>query len=217
MNSACRCGPSAPPRCWPSGQCASPGCIGPEQAASLLAAGRRVILHPGLARWPDGRERLFVQMLGAGFDAAVVGDLDLAEKRRLGKLAYVLESARQLRRYGFPTLSVALDGATPRPAGSVIVSKGRYYAGRFRALPGATPLAPGFSVLVFETGGPLSATLAGAALPLNLLHRVPGARLLRAAQVQISGAAPAQADGDACDDTPAWVGDSPHPLPILVP
>ncbi len=191
--------------------------LAPEAAAAVLAGGRRAILYPGLARWPDGREALFVQMLGAGFDAAVVRDLDLGAKRRLGRLAYVLESLRQLRGYAFPPLAVALDGAPPRAAGSVIVSKGRFYAGRFRALPGASPLAPGFSVLSFAHGGPAAAALAGAALPLNLLHRVPGARLLRAALVEIGGAAPAQVDGDAAAASPLRVEDFPHPLPVIVP
>ncbi|HYZ31084.1 MAG TPA: acylglycerol kinase family protein, partial [Crenalkalicoccus sp.] len=36
---------------------------GPEQAASVIAAGHPVTLRPGLARFGDGTARLFVQML----------------------------------------------------------------------------------------------------------------------------------------------------------
>lgn len=191
--------------------------ISPEAAATLLLTGRPVPIFPGLARYADGSARLFVQMLGAGFDAAVVHALRPEEKRRLGKGAYVLESARQMTRYGFPRIAVALDGEVPRDAASVIIGKGRFYAGRFRALPGASPLAPGFSVLVFRHGGVSGAILAGAALPLHLLHRVPGASLHKASAIALSGEGiSAQADGDAARELPVRVEDAPHPIRVVL-
>ncbi len=191
----------------------------PEAAAAVLLRGREVKLHPGIARWADGRELLFVQMVGAGFDAAVVRALDPAEKRRLGRGAYLLESMRQLRAYDFPIVEMALDGGAFAPAVSVIISKGRFYAGPYRCLPGASPLAPGFSVLRFTGGGRVSAMLAGLSLPLHLMHRVPGAHLLRAAAVELRAATavPAQADGDAVGFLPLWVRDAAQPIRFLVP
>jgi len=191
--------------------------IAPEPAARLLLNGRAVPLWPGIARAADGSARLFVQMLGAGFDAAVVEALRPAEKRRWGRGAYVLESLRQMARYGFPRIQAALDGEVPRDAASVIIGKGRFYAGRFRAMPGASPLAPGFSVLVFRQGGVAGAMLAGTVLPLHLLHRAPGASLHRAQVVVLTGAGvPAQADGDAAGMLPLRVEDAPHPIRIMV-
>lgn len=191
----------------------------PERAAAVLLAGRRVTLHPGLARYPGGRERLFVQMLGAGFDAAVVAALDPAEKRRFGKGAYLAESLRQIGAYRFPTILLGLDEAPLTPVASVIVAKGRFYAGRFLALPGASPLHAGFSVLAFSRGGMLATALAGAALPMGLLHRVPGAVLARAGRVRMASASvvPAQADGDAAGELPLEIEDAPHGIPFLVP
>ncbi|NDG48385.1 MAG: hypothetical protein EBY30_04835 [Rhodospirillales bacterium] len=177
------------------------------------------MLHPGLARWPDGRERLFVQMLGAGFDAAVVRGINPAEKRRLGRGAYLLESLRQLRRYDFPTMAMAMDGGAFQPAANVIISKGRFYAGRYHCLPGADPLRPGFAVLRFTRGGAFNAMLAGLSLPLHLMHRLPGASLLRAEQVALSaeGVVPAQADGDFAGVLPLRVENTPQPIAFLVP
>lgn len=191
----------------------------PRAAAAVLLSGHQVMLHPGLARWADGRERLFVQMLGAGFDAAVVRALDPAEKRRLGRGAYLLESLRQMRAYGFPPLAMALDGGEFAPAASVIISKGRFYAGRYRCLPGADPLAPGFSVLRFRHGGVTAAALAGLSLPLNLMHRLPGTALLRARNVELRTEhdVPAQADGDAVGSLPLSVEDAPHAIPFIIP
>ena len=191
----------------------------PEAAAAVLLRGRRVALHPGIARWADGRERLFVQMLGAGFDAAVVRALDPAEKRRLGRGAYLLESLRQLRTYDFPMVEMACDGGDFVPVASVIISKGRFYAGAYRCLPGANPLAPGFSVLRFTGHGRVSAMLAGLSLPMHLMQRVPGAQLLRAGVVEMRAASPVpvQADGDAAGLLPLCVRDAPHAIPFLVP
>jgi len=191
----------------------------PEKAAAVLLYGRQVMLHPGLARWPDGRERLFVQMLGAGFDAAVVRGINPAEKRRLGRGAYLLESLRQLRRYDFPTMAMGLDGGAFQPAANVIISKGRFYAGRYHCLPGADPLRPGFAVLRFTRGGAFNAMLAGLSLPLHLMHRLPGASLLHAEQVALSaeGVVPAQADGDFAGVLPLRVDNTPQPIAFLVP
>jgi YegS/Rv2252/BmrU family lipid kinase len=191
----------------------------PEKAAAVLLHGHQVMLHPGLARWPDGRERLFVQMLGAGFDAAVVRGINPAEKRRLGRGAYLLESLRQLRRYDFPTMAMGLDGGAFQPAANVIISKGRFYAGRYHCLPGADPLKPGFALLRFTRGGAFNAMLAGLSLPLHLMHRLPGASLLRAEQVALSaeGVVPAQADGDFAGLLPLRVENTPQPIAFLVP
>jgi diacylglycerol kinase (ATP) len=190
----------------------------PERAAAVLAAGRTGLLHPGLARFADGRERLFVQMLGAGFDAAVVAALDLGLKRRLGRASYVLQSLRELPRYGFPPIAATLDGAA-HAVSSVIVTKGRLYAGRYRIAPDADPLAPGFQVVLFTRPGALHAALAGAALPLGLVPRLPGVEIVAARQVGLAstGTAPVQCDGDPVGDLPVEVADAPAPLKLLLP
>jgi YegS/Rv2252/BmrU family lipid kinase len=190
----------------------------PERAAAVLAGGRAARLHPGLARFGDGRERLFVQMLGAGFDAAVVARLDPGLKRRIGRAAYVWQSLRELPRYPFPPIEVELDGAARRVA-SVIVTKGRLYAGRYRIAPAARPGAPGFQVVLFHHAGPFAAALAGAALPLGLIPRLPGVEIIPARGIHIAanGRVPVQADGDAAGGLPVTIRDAPAPLTVLLP
>ncbi len=191
----------------------------PERAAAVLADGRTATIRPGLARYPDGRERLFVQMLGAGFDAAVVHHLDLRLKRRIGKGAYMVGALREMTRYGFPRIRVTLDGATTVEVASVILSKGRLYAGRHLLAPGAMPGEAGFRVALFRDGGPLRAALYGAALPLDLLPRLPGVELRRAMRVTLEGEAPVplQADGDPAGMTPVTVEDALAPIAVLTP
>lgn len=188
----------------------------PRAVAAALAFGRTRTLWPGLAEGPSGA-RLFVQMLGAGFDAQVVHRLSLPLKRVFGRGAYVAQTLRELTRYAFLPLSLRLDGVDVEAA-SVIVSKGRLYGGRFLLAPAARPGERGFTVALFQHSGRAAGLAYGAALPLNLLPRAPGVRLLRASAVEIlnSAAVPAQADGDPAGATPLSVRDASAPIEIVV-
>lgn len=188
----------------------------PSAVAAGLAFGRTRLLWPGLAHMPSG-PRLFVQMLGVGFDAHVVRHIHAPMKKAFGKGAYVLQSARELVRYRFPPIHVWIDEIETLAA-SIIISKGRYYGGRF-CLTGNPPSGqPGFSVVLFEHSNPAAAALYGAALPLNLLPTAPGVRHLRAGRIEFAqeGKLPAQTDGDPAGFAPLWVADAPAPIRIVV-
>src|ERR1700761_8057318 len=109
----------------------------PKSVAAALAFGRTCALWPGQATAADGA-RLFVQMLGVGFDAHVVRNLPYGLKKSFGKGAYVLQSLRELLRYRFPVIRLRIDG-TETEAASVIISKGRLYGGKFRLAADALP------------------------------------------------------------------------------
>jgi diacylglycerol kinase (ATP) len=188
----------------------------PRAVAAALAFGRTRPLWPGLAQGPE-RSRLFVQMLGVGFDAHVVHNLPPQLKRACGRGAYVLQSTRELVRYRFSRVRVRLDG-TEAEAASVIVSKGRLYAGPYLLAPEARTDEPGFSVVLFDHNGPGAAALYGAALPMGRLAACPGLRRIRARCIEFVGneAAPAQADGDPAGVAPITVTDAPQAIPVVI-
>ena len=188
----------------------------PRAVAAALAFGRTRPIWPGLARGAQGT-RLFVQMLGVGFDAHVVHRLSIPLKRACGRNAYALQTMRELVRYDFRPIPVRLDGVESH-AGSVIVSKGRLYGGPFVLAPEARPGEPGFSVVLFDRSGPGAALFYGAALPLDLLARAPGLRRVRARRIEFTGngIVPAQADGDAAGTAPLVVTDAPAPINLVV-
>ena len=188
----------------------------PSAVAHALAFGRTRTLWPGLASGASG-SRLFVQMLGVGFDAHVVQQLPFPLKRVFGRGAYVLQTLRELPRYRFIPIRLRIDDAEAE-AGSVIISKGRLYAGRYILAPGARPGEPGFSVALFEHSGPWAALMYGAALPLDQLWRAPGVRHLRASRVDFIGNqnSPVQTDGDQAGYTPLSVVNAPGPIEIVV-
>ena len=186
----------------------------PTAVAATLALARTRPLWPGEAHGPDGT-RLFVQMLGAGFDARVVHRLPLPLKRLAGRAAYVMQTLRELPRYDFAPIRLRLDGVE-HSAASVIVSKGRLYGGNYLLAPCAATDAPGFSVAMFDHSGIWPALMYGAALPFDLLPRMPGFRLVRAGVVDILSHSPAQADGDPAGTTPLTIRDASRPIRVAV-
>jgi YegS/Rv2252/BmrU family lipid kinase len=188
----------------------------PRPVAAALAFGRTCTLWPGQANSTDGT-RLFVQMLGVGFDAQVVHNLPFRLKKVLGKGAYVIQSLREMSRYPFPPIRMRIDGVEAESS-SVIVSKGRLYGGRFHVAADAVPGEPGFSVVLFGRSGPAAAMMYGAALPLNLLGQAPGVRHVRAREIEFlqNAAVPAQTDGDRAGCAPLSVSDAPAPIQIVV-
>ncbi len=187
----------------------------PRAVAAALAFGRTRVVWPGLAL-SGAKSRLFVQMLGAGFDAQVVHHLPLALKRALGRGSYVLQSMRELSRYSYPPIALCVDGVEMHTR-SVVVTKGHLYAGTYMLAPGATPTLKGFTVALCNADGPLATMAYGMALPLNLMPRMRGVRLIRAEHVEISSLGiPAQADGDAAGAGPIVVRDAPAPINVVV-
>jgi len=189
----------------------------PRGIANTLAYRRTQLLWPGLAQM-HGRDQLFVQMVGLGFDGAVVQGIKPLLKRAIGRGAYVWQSVWESVAYGFPILRVSIDGVA-HEAASVVVSKGRLYGGPYMLAPNAHPEAPGFQVALFENPGTFPALLAGAALPLGLLPRCPGVRILPARHVAFTAGnskIPAQADGDRLKGTPWAVTDAAAPISLIV-
>ena len=188
----------------------------PRVIGETLAFGRTRPLWPGLATGPDGA-RVFVQMLGAGFDARVVHNLPPRLKRYLGRGAYAIQTLREMRDYDFRPIRLRIDG-TETEAAAAIVSKGRLYAGPYLLAPEARPNEPGFSVVLFERGGACSAMRYGSGLLTGMLPRMAGVRHIRARRIEFLGnePVPVQTDGDRNGFTPLTVLDAPAPIQIVV-
>ncbi len=188
----------------------------PRMIASCLAGGHTRLMWPGLATG-QRESRLFVQMVGVGFDANVVHNLSLTLKRWLGRGAYVWQTLRELPRYDFPPITTRIDGRDHQAAG-VIVTKGCLYGGNFMLAPDARWAEPGFSVVLFRQGGVARALRYALALPLGRLSTASGVTHLRASRVDLVGnsLAPVQADGDSAGFTPVSICDGP-PVRIVMP
>lgn len=163
-------------------------------------------------------DRVFTMMVGCGFDARVVAAVSSALKRRIGKGAYVWESARQIWRFGFPDYRVTLDGVE-RHAASAIVAKGHYYGGRFVCAPEARLEDPVFQVCLFERRGAWNAVRYALALSLGRLAKLPDVQVVPAREVRIDGPQgdPLQGDGDVIGQLPIVIRLLPDALRLVMP
>lgn len=187
--------------------------IDPPSIAAAILAGRTVTLSLGTANG-----RLFALMVGVGFDAHVVRHVDLALKRRIGKAAYLWETLRQLACFPFPTYRVTVDGAI-HEAASIIVAKGRHYAGRFVCAPRASLEDPLLHVCLFTRRGAWNLLRYGAGLLFGWLPHYPDFRIVTGRVVTIEEPAgdPVQGDGDAITELPLKVTLLPAALRLCVP
>ena len=162
--------------------------------------------------------RKFAMMAGVGFDALAVTRVDLAFKRRVGKLAYVVAGLAQLR-HQQPTLyDIDIDGTVHRAA-SAIVAKGHFYAGRYVCAPAARLDDPQFQVCLFTRPGRWNVARYAAALAGNFLGHLDDVTVIPARRVHIAGPAgdPVQSDGDIITLLPAEMEIVEKGLTLVMP
>lgn len=97
----------------------------PVAVARSIAYGSAKPVFPGMLN-----EKGFLLMVSAGFDARSIKYLPARLKPVLGKGAYFISALRELLRYNPPRLSVSI-GEEVHQANWIIVSRCRYYAGKF--------------------------------------------------------------------------------------
>ena len=191
--------------------------LNPREAARALLMGRSTSVYPGILKRGCLKDRLFIQMVGVGLDSIVVHHLPLGLKRVFGKGAYVLQTLRDLTSYPFRSFKVQVDGNEVEAAG-LVVTKGRYYAGRFQIAPQADPREAHFHVVALQQTHFMDALEHAAALGLGRLPYLSSISLQRGYDIQVFGAdLPVQADGDDAGSLPIHIVPFTLPLRVLVP
>jgi len=192
-----------------------------------ITSGRAVLVHPGQASGPSengGDPRCFSLMAGAGFDAKVVAGVSAPLKRRFGKAAYVWRSLIETQRYRPVRYTVEIDGARYEAA-SVIVARGRHYAGPYVVAPNAALSEPLLHVCLFERWGRRHTLRFGLALLLGRLPRTGGYRVITGQQIKVSVLSdagelrrqPVQIDGDDALTLPVSIGLASAAVRLLQP
>jgi diacylglycerol kinase family enzyme len=191
--------------------------------ARTIMSGRVVLVHPGEASG-EGDPRCFSLMAGAGFDAKVVAGVSALLKRRFGKGAYVWRSLIETRRYRPVRYAVEVDGVGYEAA-SVIVTRGRHYAGPYVVAPKAMLSDPLLHVCLFERWGRSHTLRFGLALLMGRLPRAGGYRVVSGRAVRLSvlhdageaGRQPVQIDGDDALTLPVSIGLASAAIRLLHP
>jgi YegS/Rv2252/BmrU family lipid kinase len=185
----------------------------PEQIAALIAEGQPRPVWPGRIG-----DRLFVAMAGVGFDTEVIGRVGGDLKRRFGKLAFAVAAVECLWRRRPSEFVVRAAGSTFRAA-SVIITKGRFYAGRFRIAPGVRAADPVLQLALLRRGDRIAVLRALAALACGCLHRLDYVSVLHAGEALLDSPEPSliEADGEIVGRLPAAVRIADRPLPLVQP
>lgn len=182
-----------------------------DAVADCILQGRAIAVRPGEVFFEpvpgedagQPASRLFIQMLGVGFDAAVVAGVGRPLKRRLGRWAYVAVSIGQAFRHRYPRFDLRIDEEVASCT-SLVAANGRHYGGAFTLTQAADLRRAGFQACLFDRGGPHSVARYGLALLGGFLHRLPDFTVRAAGEISILGPAgqPVQGDGDSFGVTP---------------
>ncbi|MDF1792354.1 MAG: diacylglycerol kinase family lipid kinase [Thalassobaculaceae bacterium] len=164
----------------------------PQSVVVTILSGVSTQVHLGMAN-----DRYFALMAGVGLDAEVVATVDVKLKRRTGKLAYALATAKRWAAYRNHRYRVTIDG-TVHEAASAIVANGHYYAGKFICAEDARITEPGLHVCLFEKPGRWQAIYYMMALFGGFLDRLNTYRVIpgRVISVENGREGPVQGDGD---------------------
>lgn len=186
------------------------GLMGPKwgKVTRTLLHGRPRPLCVGRVTGPLS-SRIFIMMVGVGFDGRAVEGIDADFKKRWGKLAYVLSGLDVWRDFKPSHLRLE-SGSGERLEGSwAILTNGRHYAGPYVLSHDADLFTPELHALMVNGGGRLALARDLLALGVGRLSSSGGVKTLigqRFAIVSITGAEVAvQVDGDAFGTTPVEV------------
>lgn len=192
-----------------------------KQISQIIVQGKEKPIYPGRIN-----ERRFLLMVGVGYDAWVVDNVNLDLKKKVGKLAYVLSMLKQLRHFGKKEYRLQVDGKEYL-ANSVVITNGRLYGGSFVLSKQADLSAPTTQVLMLNGKSMWGLLYSLLGLPFGLVEKMPGVVSVPAKQVHIELAGqvdgeqaqpePVQADGDSLAHLPITVLMEAQPLRVLVP
>jgi YegS/Rv2252/BmrU family lipid kinase len=165
--------------------------------------------------------RRFSMMVGVGYDAWVVNNVNLNVKKRFGKLAYVISMLKELFTFGKQTFIAEIDGKQTSVS-SMIITQGKYYAGSFVLSRQASLSNANMQAIVIDTESRFKFFLTVFALPLGMMEALPFVKSIAAKEIKIKSLESKpdldvlQIDGDPAGLMPAVLKIEEQPITILV-
>jgi YegS/Rv2252/BmrU family lipid kinase len=182
----------------------------PFRAATALRNG--VVRPIYLGR---SEHRLFILMVGAGFDAEVVRHVPPA-KKRWGIPAYLLTGLTELFRYTYPVLTFRVDGKEHKGTTGVI-AKARCYGGPFAVVPQIRLDRPELILCLFKGRGPLSYMKYALGVITGLHTRMADVEFHAGTTIEVESPAPLHADGELIGIGPIRITILPQTLNLVFP
>ncbi len=185
----------------------------PESIAHTLAFGevRSVCLG-------QMNDRIFLLMVGSGWDARVVAGVSSRLKKFLGRWTYAMQAVKQIWKVPSSSLQIFLENKMEN-GDWVIVCNAGHYGGKYLIAPQARLEDPTFQVLIFNGHGSLGRIKDLFALWLRRPGLSKGIRIFVTDQVRITGGPSelVQVDGDLAGDLPVEISVASQRLNLIVP
>jgi diacylglycerol kinase family enzyme len=169
----------------------------------------------GATQAPTIAHRLFILMVGAGFDASIVRSVPPG-KKKLGMFAYMVAGIIQLFRYDYSTIIFRVDGREVKGT-SGIIAKARCYGGPFAIVPHVRLDRPELVLCLFKGRGPITYMKYTLGVIAGVHHRMRDVEFHTGSTIEIESPVPLQADGEAIGFGPARVTIVPETLNIVYP
>jgi diacylglycerol kinase family enzyme len=183
------------------------------RAIEIIGAGKTRKISVGQAN-----ERYFLLMVGIGFDSAVIQNVNVSMKRKLGKLAFGISALQTAVQYRFPSFQVQYDG-TSTDCVFAVICNARHYAAYFVLTPEADISDEYLYVCLFKDPG-LARLFQYAFHALRRTHlQLPSVQAIRAKEVFVNGAetVAVQADGELVGTLPLKFSIHPGSLEVFCP
>lgn len=190
--------------------------VKPKRLAELIASGHSTVLDVGQANG-----RLFLLMLGVGFDAQVVHEVDRRRTGHIYKWSYFKPIWHSIRKYRYPEMDVSIDGRQAiRACWAFVVNLPRY-AGGLAIVPQADGRDGKLDVCTFRRGGFWPGFKYFAALLLRRHGRLMDCEIGQAKRISIEPVGdtdvPYQIDGDPGGVLPVEIEVIPGRMRLVVP
>lgn len=175
-----------------------------EGAVRRALSGRAHTVSLGKISFSSRVTRYFCLMAGIGFDADAVYGFKESIKKRSGKAAYIISGIRTLINYEPEALEFIIGGKS-YSGYSAIIGKAAKYGGHFKATPDADLLKPDLYVCIMhgKKRPDIIRYVFGILTGRHLKFR--DITYVRAENIEVTGNARVQTDGDYVGTTPAKV------------
>lgn len=167
---------------------------------------------------PVANDQYFVQLAGAGFDAQIVKETRLEDKRAFGPLSYLV-SAAQIAARKPPTIHVDTVDQGRLSGSFVLIGNGRLYGGPFPLFKLAKIDDGLLDILVFKNLGYLEIVRYLQGVLFGTHIEMPDVQYVqtREARVTSSGDVPVEVDGELLGNVPVLFRFAPRLLKVRVP
>lgn len=191
----------------------------PKKVSQLIASGQTQTISVGRASKPeDNWQRFFLLMAGIGLDAAMVNNVNLDLKRRIGKGAYFAAAMDYLMRWPLTPFTLGINGQS-YDATYATIANSPSYGGGFTLAPGARLEDDKLDVCIFNSHSRLE-YIGYAALAIrgnhtnckNVTYLETQAVIAEAGQETF-----VQLDGELVGTLPMQFEIVPHALRVLAP